>query len=440
MPDPIAPLRPAGGPSQRGPRAVWSWALYDFANSAFTTLIITFVYAAFFVKGIAPDETTGTVLWTWGVAAPSAIAVAVLSPFLGALVDRTGTRKRALLICTVVGVVATALLFFPQRGDVLAAIVLVVVANIAFEIGQAFYNAFLPDIASPERIGRVSGWGWALGYVGGLLCLVGALVVLVQPDPPPFGLDPSTAEDVRATALLVAAWFAVFSVPAFLYLRESEPKGPAAAGLFRSTFAELRETFREVRRYREIVWLLAARLFYNDGLVTIFTMGGIFAASTYGFDQEAQLGFGIVINVAAGLGAFAFSFVDDRLGGKTTIFISLAILCVATLLAVLGPTAEWLWAAGVLVGIASGPNQAASRSLLGRFVPDEKETEFYGFFAFSGKATAFAGPVLFGLFTALFGTQRAGVAVVLLFFAVGALLLTRVDERAGVALRQQAAS
>ncbi len=426
-------------PPPRGDaRTIWSWALYDFANSAFTTLVITFIYATYFVKGIAADETTGTVLWSWGVVTPTALAVAALSPLLGALADRTGTRKRALFIATVVTVGATALLFFPQRGDVLTAIALVVVANIAFEVGQVFYNAFLPEIAPEDKIGRVSGWGWALGYAGGLLCM-GLALAFVMPEIPPFGLDKATGEHVRVTNLIVAGWFALFSIPAFLVLREPPAEGGARRGVLTATFGELGETFRQIRRFRQIVRLLVARLFYNDGLVTIFAMGGIFAATAYGFSESEILLFGIVLNVAAGIGAFGFAYLDDSIGGKRTIFISLGLLTVATLVAVLGPTKAWLWGAGVLIGIASGPNQAASRSLLGRFVPHDKETEFYGFFAFSGKATAFLGPALFGLMTALFGTQRAGVAAVLGLFALGAALLTRVDEAEGRATRTSSA-
>ncbi|OZC02379.1 MFS transporter [Rubricoccus marinus] len=417
-----------------------SWALYDFANSAFTTLVITFIYATFFVKGVAPDETTGTTLWSLGVVTPTAILVALLSPLLGAMADRTGTRKRALFITTVICVGTTALLFFPQRGDVWMAIVLVVIANVAFEVGQVFYNAFLPEIAPEDKIGRISGWAWALGYAGGLLCMALALA-LVMPEVAPFGLDKDTGEHVRVTNLLVAGWFALFSIPAFLYLREPKAEAaPSERGLIATTFGELKNTFVEIRRYRQVIRLLLARLFYNDGLVTVFAMGGIFAATAYGFSESDILLFGIVLNVAAGIGAFSFGFVDDKLGGKTTIFISLGILCVATLIAVLGPSRAWLWGAGVLIGVASGPNQAASRSLLGRFVPHDKETEFYGFFAFSGKATAFIGPVLFGVLTAAFGTPRAGIAAVLGLFAIGAFFLLRVNEQEGAALRVASAS
>ncbi len=425
---PPAPPRPLDR------RAVWSWAFFDFGNSAFTTLVVTFVYATFFTQALAENEVVGTALWSRGITI-TAVTVAVLSPFLGAWADRRGARKRFLFGTTAVCVLFTALLFFPTEGQAMQALALVVVANIAFELGMVFYNAFLPDLAPPERIGRVSGYGWALGYVGGLLCMAAALVFFVLPETAPFGLDKATGAHVRATNLLVAGWFALFSIPLFLFVREERPASiPPLGGMLTSTVRELGETFREIRRFRQIVRLLVARLFYNDGLVTIFAFGGIYAAGTFGFTTEEILLFGIVLNVAAGLGAFAFGFVDDRIGGKATILISLGLLSLATVIAVLAAAKPMLWVAGVLIGVASGPNQAASRSLLGRFVPDDKETEFYGFFAFSGKLTAFMGPLLLGVLTEAFGTQRAGVAIVLAFFAVGAVLLLRVDEAEGVRL------
>ena len=430
---------PAAPPASTS-RTVWAWALYDFANSAFTTLVVTFIYATYFTQGIAANETDGTAQWSLAVTV-TAVLVALLSPLLGAYADATGTRKRLLFLCTALCVGATALLFFPGRGEVAFALGVFVVANVAFELQNVFYNAFLPEIAPPDRIGRVSGLGWALGYVGGLLCMGVALFVFVQPEAAPFGLDKSAGEHVRATNLLVAGWFALFSVPAFLVLREPKPEAPAGRrGVLRSTLGQIRETAREIRRYRQIVRLLVARLVYNDGLVTVFAFGGIYAAGTFGFAFEDILVFGIALNVAAGAGAFAFGFVDDRIGGKTTILLSLGVLVLATVVAVVGQTAAALWAAGVLLGLAAGPNQAASRSLLGRFVPDDKETEFYGFFAFSGKLTAFMGPLLLGQLTAAFDSQRIGVASVVVFFIIGAVLLLRVDEAEGVRLSGRAAT
>src|SRR5690606_35519449 len=241
-----------------------------------------------------------------------------------------------LFATTAVCVVFTALLYVPTEGQVMLALTCVVVANIAFELGMVFYNAFLPDLAPQAVIGRVSGYGWALGYVGGLLCMAVALLVFVLPEAAPFGLDKEAGEHVRATNLLVAGWFAVFAVPLFLFVREERPASlPALEGALAATVRELGETLRAIRRYRMIVRLLVARLFYNDGLVTIFAFGGIYAAGTFGFTTEEILLFGIVLNVAAGLGALVFGFVDDRLGGKPTILVSLGLLALATVLAVL---------------------------------------------------------------------------------------------------------
>lgn len=419
----------------RSRRAVAAWALYDFANSAFTTLVVTFVYATYFTRGIAADEVTGTAQWATAVTL-TALAVALLSPYVGALADRGGYRKRFLLVTTALCVAGTILLFFPQEGEVAFALTVFVVANVAFEMANVFYNAYLPELAPLEQIGRISGYGWGLGYLGGLLCLAVALVVLVNPETPPFGLQKATGAHVRATNLLVAAWFALFALPMFFWVGDRKiPLFPQEESLFRSANRQFVNTFHEIRQqYRQVFRLLLARLVYNDGLVTIFAFGGIYAQGTFGFTVEDVIVFGIVINVAAGLGAVLFGFIDDWIGAKRTILITLAGLFAAVLIAVLAPSAGWFWAAALLIGLLVGPNQSASRSLLGRFVPAAKENEFYGFFAFSGKATSFLGPYLLGVFTGLFENQRYGVATVLLFFVLGAVLLARVDEAEGIRL------
>jgi UMF1 family MFS transporter len=230
----------------------------------------------------------------------------------------------------------------------------------------------------------------------------------------------------------VAGWFLVFSLPTFLVLHEDKSRVSRRGSVMRESYRQLRETFVDIRRYRQIVRLLLARLFYNDGLITIFAFGGIYAAGTFGFTFEEILIFGIALNVAAGAGAFALGWVDDRIGGKRTITISLWGLILSALLAVLAPTKTLFWVAGIGVGIFAGPNQSASRSLLGRFVPPDKENEFFGFFAFSGKATAFLGPFVLGILTQMSGSQRVGISVVVGLLALGLWLLRGVDETAGI--------
>lgn len=413
------------------PKAVWSWACYDFANSPFTTLVVTFIYATYFTQAIAPDPIHGTALWSRGVTL-TALSVAFASPILGALADRGGYRKLFLLAFTAVAIAGSVALYPVLPGQTVRALAIFVVANVAFEMASVFYNAFLPDIAPPARIGRVSGFGWGLGYFGGLAALVVALVALVRPEVPWFGFTKEVGENIRATNLLVAGWFAVFSLPLFLFVHEDTSRITRSGSVVKASFRQLLDTFHEIRAYRQIVRFLVARLLYNDGLVTIFAFGGIYAAGTFGFGVEEILVFGIVLNIAAGAGAFALGYLDDLLGGKRTIQISLLGLGLATVMAVLAPSKPWFWAAGIIVGIFSGPNQSASRSLMGRLVPDDKENEFFGFFAFSGKATAFLGPFLLGVLTDLFGTQRAGVSVVLVLFVLGLLLLGWVDEEEGV--------
>jgi len=362
----------------------------------------------------------------------------VCSPLLGAFADRGGYRKRFVGIAIGICALATAALYTVLPGHVVLALALVIVANIAFEFCEVFYNAFLPDIASPERIGRVSGLGWGLGYVGGLLALVVALVTLVQPEVPWFGFTREAGENIRATNLVVAVWLVVFSLPLLLWVPEDKSRVSPAQHVVRDAFAQLKRTFTELRKHRQTVRFLIARLFYNDGLVTVFAFGGIYAAGTFGFTITQVLQFGIVINMAAGAGAIAMGYLDDRIGGKRTIIVSLVGLIGAAALAVFATSTTAFWIAGVLIGVFAGPNQSASRSLMARFVPHDSENEFFGFFAFSGKLTAFVGPFLLGVLTDITGSQRVGVSVVILLFLTGIGLLAFVDEREGSKARAHA--
>ena len=412
---------------------VFVWSLYDFANSAFTTLVVTFIYAAYFTKAIAENEIIGTALWSRAVSL-TAIIVAIASPIMGVIADKANLRKTFLTFMTYISIFGSIMLYFAMPGEVMKALAWFVIANIGFELGGVFYNAYLPEIAPENKIGRVSGYGWSFGYVGGLLCLVIALIGFVNPEIPWFGFSKIAGENIRATNILVAVWFGIFSLPMILILK-TKPKGKYTTSKFNflSGINELVHTFREIKKYKQVVKFLLARMIYNDGLVTIFAFGGIYAAGTFGFSFEEIMIFGIVLNVTAGIGAFIFGFLDDKLGGKLTIQITLICLIVAGLMAIFAQSKLFFWIAGIIVGIFSGPNQAASRSLMGRFTPRSRENEFYGFFAFSGKMTAFIGPLFLGILTELFDSQRAGVSIVVVLFIVGFFLLKSVDEKDGIA-------
>ena len=427
--------------------------MYDFANQPFTTLVVTFIYGTFFTKVIAENEIVGTMLWSRGITI-TAIIVALLSPIMGAIADRGGYRKLYLIFWTWVSIIGALILWFPVEGQVVFALTAFIIGNVGFEMGGVFCNAFLPEITTKKNIGRVSGYGWSFGYVGGLVALAIALLLFVNPDIPIFNLDKTTHEHIRATNIMVALWFAIFSIPTFLYVNQEKRPKQKIKPMIIESIIQVRNTFRNVRQYKEMTKFLIARLIYNDGLITVFAFGGIYAAGTFGFSFQDILIFGIVLNVAAGLGAFMMGFLDDMIGGKSTIQISNVGLIIACIIAVSAPDRDlfnitlpiigstlitgksMFWLSGILIGIFSGPNQSASRSLMARFVPKDRENEFFGFFAFSGKATAFMGPFLLGVLTQIFESQRYGIAVVILFLIVGFILLRSVDEDAGIAASQ----
>ncbi len=416
-------------------RRIAAWASYDWANSAFTTIVVTFVYSAFFARGMVGDEVLGLVYWSRAISV-SAVIIAALSPVLGAMADRGGMRRRFLVVSTLVCVVFTALLAFVAPGGtgaVLLALTLFVVANVAFEIGGVFYNAFLPVVAPPDKVGTVSGIGWGVGYTAGIVSMILALLAFTGIPGgagPWLHLSTEGGFNVRAVNLLVAGWFLVFSVPMFLVVRDEEPSRPGVGA--RAAVQELRRTLRDIRRYRELAKFLLARLIYNDGLGTIFGFIGIFAVTVFGWDTSRVLIFGIAANVTAGLGAFGFGFLDDRVGGKKTILISVVALTLGVVVGVMTHSERWFWIAGLAAAVFAGPNQAASRSLMARFTPPHRQAEFFGFFAFSGKVTTFAGPLLLGFVAELSHNPRLGMGTIALFFIVGGLLLVSVDEAEGI--------
>ena len=410
-------------------RAVASWCFYDWANSAFPTVIGTFIFGTYFTTAIAETPEIGAA--QWGLALGLAgVAVALLSPVFGAIADQQGRRKPWLGGFTAMCVIATALLWYatPELSSVLWALIFVAVASAAFEFTMVFYNAMLPEIAPKGHVGRLSGLGWGLGYVGGLAALALCLVGFVETDTPWFGLSTDAAENIRAIVLLVAAWYAVFSAPLFLFTPDRPSTGLSHTAAVRAGIGELVNTIRQIRHYHNILWFLVARMLYTDGLGTLFAFGGIYAAGTFGMDLGQVITFGIALNVTAGLGAAGFAWLDDKVGAKPVIIVSLvAMIGLGTALLVVESLA-WFWGLGILLGIFVGPAQSASRSLMARLAPEAIRTEMFGLYAFSGKATGFLGPIVLAAATTVFDSQRVGMGVIIVFFIVGLLLLLRVRE------------
>ena len=409
-------------------RAIAAWCLYDWGNSAFPTVIGTFLFSAYFAEAVAPSSAVGTALWGQATAL-TGLAVALASPVLGAIADQGGRRKPWLAVLSAVSVVATAFMWFvtPEPSAILLALVLYGIASFGFELAVVFYNAMLPDLAPPHRLGRVSGWGWGLGYFGGLACLALGLA-FVQPDPAPFGLDKATAEHVRIAAPMVAVWFALFALPLFVLVPD-RPHADLPIGVaVRNGLAALRATLRQLPRHRNVLRFLIAKMIYVDGLNTLFAFGGIYAAGTIGMALDEVLLFGVLLNVASGIGAFAFAWVDDWIGAKPTIVIALVALIFFGTGVLLVEDKTWFYLLAMGIGAFLGPTQAASRSLMARLAPRELMTEFFGLYALAGKATAFVGPALLGWVTLLADSQRVGMATILPFFAVGLWLLWGVRE------------
>ena len=286
-------------------------------------------------------------------------------------------------------------------------------------MGSVFCNSYLPDLSSTDNIGRISGYAWGLGFVGGLLALFLSL----------FLFDINNPDEIRKINILVGIWFLLFSIPTFLFVKDRK-KEKLKKEHIHSSFQSVKETFRSITNYREISRFLIARLFFNDGLITIFALGGVYAVGTLNFTFEEVMMLGIVLNLCAGGGSFLFGYIEDKIGANKVINISLVVLIVATLIAYYSPETahpkQWFWVAGVLLGLMVGPNQSCSRSLMARLTPKEKQNEFFGFFALTGKATSFLGPLLFGIVTKFHSQQMALWVVVALLF-IGFILFNKIN-------------
>jgi UMF1 family MFS transporter len=441
--------------------AVISWIFFDWAAQPYFTLITTFVFAPYFATHVALDPARGQALWGFATAA-AGLVIAVMSPLLGAIADASGRRKPWIAAFGALLVIGSCLMWFGKPGDPGAISPLLLaygIATIGVEFATVFNNAMMPTLVPPDRIGRLSGTGWATGYVGGIISLVLVLGFLAAgPDTgrtlfgfkPLFGLDPLTHQGDRITGPLTGIWFVVFVLPMFL-LTPDYPARKSITAALRMGLSELRQTLRDLPKQKSLAAFLLANMIYTDGLVSLFAFGGIYAAGTFGWNI-IQIGtFGILLAIAGTFGAWLGGKLDDLLGPKRVISGSMLILLlsiVAILLVdkdriafvkVAPPSPDGaLFAAaaertylllGCLIGAAGGPLQAASRSLLIRLAPKDRVAQYFGLFALTGKVTSFVGPLLIGLITGITASQKAGMAVLVLFFVAGLALLTRVREQ-----------
>jgi UMF1 family MFS transporter len=428
-------------------REIFGWAMFDFADSAFATTILAVIFNQYFASVVAGGERGvllfgfrlhGASFFTFAVSLSMAIA-AVLSPFLGAVADASGSKKRFLMGFCYGAILFTSLLYFVHAGDHWMGALFFILANIGFASGNAFYNAFLPEISTDQTMGRISGLGWALGYVGGGILLALNLIMLKHPRWLGFPAGYFTVQDCF---LSVAVWWFIFSLPTFLLLKERRKGGVSGhgRGSFREGYRRLRDTFRRVKGFGELTKFLLAYLIYKDGIETVIIMASIFGAQVLSMETHEIILFFLMVQGIAFVGSLAFGFLADAIGSKRTVMISLGFWSFIVLWAfclgwVFDPKAEY-WILGVLAGLVLGGSQAASRSLQGLFTPEENSAEFFGFFSASGRFASVLGPLAYGLLIAITGSVRSGILSVLLFFVAGMMVLWKVDETRGVQEKQ----
>lgn len=414
-------------------KEIFGWAMFDFANSSFTTVIVTVVFALYFTNRVAAGRPDADRLWYFGIALSQLIIVA-LAPILGALADFSGAKKKFLFVSYVICVLATAALYFVTPGAIVLGLVLFICANAAFSASENFVSAFLPEIAPRDMLGRVSAYGWSLGYFGGLACLGLCLLLLKG--------EVVSNERFRLTNLLTAGFFALAAVPTFLWVRERKAAEPLPPGqtYLSVGFRRIGATFREIRRYGELFKFLCAFFFIACGLWVIVAFSGIFAKTTLKLGMTEIIIFFVIVNVTAAVGAFLFGHVQDRFGSVRTINATLIIWMAVVVGAYLCETKLHFYLVGNLAGIALGATQSAGRALVGLFSPLEKNGEFFGFWGLSFKLAAVLGPGLFGEVSTRTGSQRLAVLSTMVFFVVGFLGMLTINEKRGMEMARSSES
>jgi len=407
------------------PREVWSWALYDFANSGYTTVVITALFSAYFVAEVAGNAPWATFAWTSALALSYAL-IMVTAPPLGAWADRHAAKKHLLLMSTAGCVLFTAALALAGRGDVALAMLLIVLSNFFFGTGENLIAAFLPELARGEAMGRVSGWGWGLGYLGGLVALGLCLVYVSQAQAGGAGAD----EFVPVTMLITAGLFVLASTPTFLFLRErAQPRPEMPASSWRALAGTALQVMRDFPDLRRFLFCLTC---YQAGIQTVIALAAIYAQQAMGFTLRDTLQLILVVNITAAIGALAFGYVQDRLGHVRAIALILAGWILTVLLAWRADSAALFWLAANGVGLCLGSSQSAGRALVGWLSPPGREAEFFGLWGFAVKCSSILGPLTYGAVSWISGgDHRLAMLVTGTFFVAGLVLLRGIDAGRG---------
>ncbi|MHC1784687.1 MAG: MFS transporter [Anaerolineaceae bacterium] len=415
-------------------KAINAWVMYDWANSAFATTIMAAVLPVYYAS-VAASNLPGnlaTVYWAYTTSISLLIA-AIISPILGAAADFMGSKKKLLGIFALLGIAGTALLYFVKTGDWLMASIFFIVGDIGFAGSMVFYDALLPHVARPEEMDQVSSKGYAIGYLGGgILLAINLAMIMLAP-------KELTGLMSRLSFLSVALWWFVFSIPILKIVKEPPRhvmKHEEGINPVKASFDRIIHTFKEIRNYKDLFTFLVAFWFYNDGIGTIIKMATIYGAEI-GISQTTLIGTLLMVQFVGIPFAFLFGWLAKKIGTKKSIYISLLVY---TCIAIAGyfMSAEWhFWALGVAVATVQGGSQALSRSLFGKMLPRSKSAEFFGFFSVSEKFAGIAGPFVFGIVGQLVGHSRLSIVSLVVFFIIGAILLTRVNEKEGIRVAEE---
>lgn len=409
-------------------REFFGWAMYDFANSGYTTVVITAVFNAYFVGVVAAGQPWATLAWTSALSVSYALAM-LLSPLVGAYADAHAAKKRLLAWTTAACVLFTATLYGVGPGDVALGVLLLILSNVAYSLGETLVAAFLPELARGEAVGRVSGWGWSLGYFGGLLTL-GACLAYVQ-----FAQrrGATAAEFVPVTMLITAAVFALASLPTFLFLRERALPQAHPHGVWRTAFGRLGQTLHHVRRYQDLFRFLLSVVFYSAGIQAVIVLAAVYAQEAMGFSTQDSIKLILVVNVTAALGAFFLGHVQDRLGHRPTLSLTLLGWLVMIYLAYTADTPQRFWLAANVAGLCLGASQSIGRALVGLLSPTSRRAEFFGLWGLAVRLSAILGPMTYGLLTWLtHNDHRLALLLTGGYFLAGLVLLWWVNIPRGL--------